>query len=63
MPRLTHTVAMRHRLTPTERALVLLVRELVNEVRLEAGLAPLTMPETEQRLWDILRHPGREDRT
>jgi hypothetical protein len=63
MPRLEHTVAVQHRLTPTERALVRLVRELVNDVRLEAGLVPLTTPEIDHRLWDIVRHTIREDRS
>jgi hypothetical protein len=63
MPRLEHTVALRHRLTPIEHALVRLVRELVNDVRLESGMVPLTTPEIEHRLWDIVRHTMREDRT
>jgi hypothetical protein len=63
MPRLEHTVTAQHRLTPTERALVRLVRELVNDVRLAGGMAPLTMPELDHRLWDIIRHTIREDRS
>lgn len=62
MPRLDHRVANHQRLTPRERALVLLMRELVNEVRLEAGMVPLTRAEMEHRLWEMVRNTLNEDR-
>jgi hypothetical protein len=62
MPRLDHRVATQQRLTPRERALVLLMRDLVNDVRVQAGLVPLTTAEMDHRLWDIVRATLKEDR-
>jgi hypothetical protein len=62
MPRLDHRLANHQRLTPRERALVLLMRDLVNDVRTQAGMAPLTRAEMDERLWEMLRSTLREDR-
>jgi hypothetical protein len=61
MPRLDHRVSLRHRLTPSERALVLLFRELVNDVRVQVDLPLLTEPEIEARLVPMLRNTARKD--
>jgi hypothetical protein len=63
MPRLDHRVALRQRLTSSERALVLLLRDLVNDVRTQAAMPPLSRAEIEARLVQILRSTAREDRT
>jgi hypothetical protein len=62
MPRLDHRVASQQRLTPRERALVLLMRELVNDVRTQAGLGPVSEAEMEHRLWEMVRNTLNKDR-
>jgi hypothetical protein len=53
---------MRQHLSPSERALVLLMHDLVNEVRAEGGMVPLTEQDLEQRLRRIVREEMRKAR-
>jgi hypothetical protein len=63
MPRLDRRVVLHQRLTSSERALVLLMRDLVNDVRTQAAMPPLSRTEIEERLVQLLRSTAREDRT
>lgn len=54
MPRLDVTRALRDRFTPNEQLLVGLLTELVNELRLELGIPPVTADILETRLRDLV---------
>jgi hypothetical protein len=68
MPRLDHTVPVEKRLSAPERALVQLMRELVNTVRTQVGLEPLSEHALAEQFRYLLRqeeaaaralaHPG-----
>jgi hypothetical protein len=55
MPRLDHTVPVNKRFSSNERAILLLMQDLINEVRVEVGMAPLSEQTIEQQLRQILR--------
>lgn len=61
MPRLDHTVPVGKRFSANERAILLLMQELVNEVRVHVGMVPLTAQAIEQRLRQILRDERQKD--
>jgi hypothetical protein len=61
MPRLDHRVPVGQQLSTEERATLLLMQDLVNHVRVHVGLAPLSAPEVEQQLRQILRAERRKD--
>jgi hypothetical protein len=49
-------------LTRSERTLTLLVQDLVNEVRVEVGMPPLTDHQVEQRLRELVRDDAKKER-
>jgi hypothetical protein len=61
MPRLDHSVPVGKQLSTEERAIVLLMQDLVNHVRVHVGLAPMQAHEVEQQLRQILRAERRKD--
>jgi hypothetical protein len=61
MPKLTYPVALQDRVTPGEYALVLLMRDVLNDLRSAVHLPPLTEAEMTQRLWHVLRQVARKD--
>ena len=62
MPRLDHRVPVEQRLSATEWALLRLVQDLINAVRLDVGMAPLTEQATLQQLGQLLRPTAAQGR-